>query len=248
MPSPNVFDFIKISLYNESQGSIKKYEQTERSIVLNYPCDFSNTCTPYVLELERGSYRFECWGSSAEQWVSGNLHPTPGLGAYTAGNLFVKAKRKFFVLIGNQGRFNCLKESVEGFRPAGGATDIRLNYSNDWWEHKSLLSRIMVAAGGGSAEWSSFGGHAGGLIGGSSRSARAPGDTNLFSESCKGATQTQGTTCPSYSASILGYTRTCKSGPGTFGQSGFVEGIFYEGKPDYGGLGGGGYYGGSSYQ
>ena len=94
----------------------------------------------------------------------------------------------------------------------------------------------MVAAGGGGAEWSaSMGGNGGGLVGGSSLSAKGVDGPETFPAPCEGPTQTQGTDCPSYSGWIS-YT-------GSFGSAG----SFPPDQTNYGGLGGGGYYGGSSY-
>ena len=225
--------FVKISLKDSSKGKINEIIQTQKSIVLNYPCSNSSDCTPYVLTLSKGVYKFECWGSKGGQWIQSGRKSNPGLGGYTSGTLFVSQPTMFYVYIGNVGFFNAVKEikaNVYGAFP-GGATDVRLTYSENWWDNYSLISRIMVAAGGGGAEWSgSFGGNGGGLTGGESIS---------YVGHCPGATQTNGSEC----VSVGQYS----SKKGEFGSAGKPEPITMS-IEDYGGFGGGGYYGGTSYQ
>mgnify|MGYP003762511417 CR=1 FL=1 len=53
-------------------------------------------------------------------------------------------------------------------QPCGGATDVRLVSTEEWYDNVSQISRIMVAAGGGGAEWAGFkGGNGGEIVGGS---------------------------------------------------------------------------------
>ena len=238
-------NFVKVSLQDPSKGEIKETFQTRNSIVLDYPCTNSHVCTPYVLDLSKGVYKFECWGSLGQQWVSMS---TPGLGAYTSGILYVPKPTKFFVYIGNTGFFNAVKEmesSVRGCYP-GGATDVRLNYSEKWWDNYSLISRIMVAAGGGGAEWqASIGGNGGTINGGESISATETLGPNVHDEHCPGAQQTSGSECPTFSTSYNGGMIQCVAVSGSFGYARKMNPISMN---DYGAFGGGGYYGGTSYQ
>ena len=237
-------NFVKISLKNSSKGKINETIQTRKSVVLSYPCNNTNDCTPYVLDVSKGVYKFEGWGSKGAEWGTSK----PGLGGYTSGTLFVSKPTQFFVYIGNIGYFNAVKEMSEthGILP-GGATDVRLNYSDNWWDNSSLISRIMVSAGGGGAEWSaSIGGNGGGLTGGESISAKTNVGPGVHEDHCPGATQTKGSECislpvnDSYSMSAF---------PGTFGSGGKTVPFKLENNgQDYGGFGGGGYYGGTSYQ
>ena len=157
-----ISNFVKISLQNPSKGVINKIIQSRKSIVLNYPCSNKHICTPYILDLSPGVYKFECWGSK------GDTRATPGLGSYTSGTLFIAKLKRFFVYIGVTGFFNAVKELQDwkgyGSLP-GGATDVRLNYSENWWDNSSLISRIMVAAGGGGPDGSDSGGSGGKLVG-----------------------------------------------------------------------------------
>ena len=237
-------NFVKISLKDSSKGQINETIQTRKSIVLNYPCSDSTICTPYVLDVSKGVYKFESWGSIGGQW---NGVSTPGLGGYTSGTLFVPKPTTFYVYIGNVGFFNAVKYAKSynyGVLP-GGATDVRLTYSENWWDSKSLISRIMVAAGGGGAEWpASIGGNGGGLTGGESISAKDPTGSSVFSAHCPGATQTSGSECPTLTFNNV----QSPSVQGEFGSAGKTEPYIGYGKEDYGGFGGGGYYGGTSYQ
>ena len=242
-------NFVKVSLKDSSLGSINKSQETRRSFVLSYPCSNSHSCTPYVLEIAKGLYKFECWGSRGGQWTNVERHliSTPGLGAYTSGILYVPKPTTFYVYIGNIGMFNAAKTTKTSFNSLsqalpGGATDIRLNYSIDWWDYYSLISRIMVAAGGGGAEWwKSIGGNGGGLEGGESISAKSDFFAEIFDERCQGGKQTTGSDCKSLDGR--------SAFKGTFGSAGIYEASITEnGDEDYGGFGGGGYYGGTSYQ
>ena len=247
-------NFVKISLKNSSEKIVEEI-QTRKSLVLNYPCSNSHSCTPYVIELSKGVYKFECWGSKGGGWSSSAItsqKSTPGLGGYTAGNLFVQKPTKFFVYIGNVGFFNAAKEMTHSLNGAfpGGATDVRLNYSENWWDNYSLISRIMVAAGGGGAEWAaSIGGNGGGLIGGESTSADSSTGSGVFEDRCQGATQTNSSNCVTFEIFVNDVFTPCSAVPGQFGSSTIPDPIIHSGDvSDWGGFGGGGYYGGTSYQ
>ena len=236
---------INVQLKNSSCGTVYKSAETKNSFVLNYPCEDPHVCTPYVMEIKPGIYRFECWGAIGGNWKN---QTTPGLGAYTSGFLRVPSPKTFFVYVGTTGFFNGVKE-IQNNAPdgvSGGATDVRLTYSDNWWDSKSLISRIMVAAGGGGAEWNvSVGGNGGGLTGGESISAMDPEKTTTHKKPCPGATQTGGSQCPQLYYSDVRYFDAVS---GTFGSAGLTDPMETGNKEeDYGGFGGGGYYGGSSY-
>ena len=230
--------FVKPRLLDPSNGNLPNIsQQTRNSLVLGYPCSSNYKCTPYVLDLPKGNYKFECWGSKGNDW---NGKSTPGFGGYTSGTVFVPKLTTFYVFIGTIGAFNGVKSYSSAHSAiSGGATDVRLNISENWWDTESLLSRIMVAAGGGGSEWtSSIGGHGGGLQGGSSVSATSEYDIETYPYPCKGATQTYSSTCnenPELESKTgdFGFALPC-SRPMEYGN-------------DYGGFGGGGYYGGTSY-
>ena len=136
---------------------------------------------------------------------------------------------QFYVYIGATGHFNCVKDDeypISG-QTGGGATDLRLVATDNWYDKESLISRIMVAAGGAGAEWSNnIGGNGGELV----------GDSGFYGKNeCKGASQTSGSDeCNTFDRSA--------PYPGSFGIAGVPPP-----SQDHGGIGGGGYYGGTSY-
>ncbi|MDE5586920.1 MAG: fimbrillin family protein, partial [Bacilli bacterium] len=104
-----------------------------------------------------GTYRIELWGASG-----GNAGPyTGGKGAYTGGYITLKKNQVLYVYVGGQGT-----NSIGGYNggsavatdqenygaSGGGATDVRL-VGDNWDSFDSLKSRIMVAAGGGGANY-----------------------------------------------------------------------------------------------
>ena len=238
-------NFVKISLKDSTKGQIEETIQTRKSIVLNYPCSNTYDCTPYVLEVSKGVYKFESWGSKGMGYCySNSVCSRPGLGGYTSGKLFLDKHTRFYLYIGTQGFYNAVKDLkvdiVKGSLP-GGATDVRMNYSDNWWDSYSLISRIMVSAGGGGTEWSaSIGGNGGGLIGGESISAKNYLGSEVYEDHCPGATQTSGSKCPEFDHS----NSEIHAFKGEFGSGGLANPI----NGDFCAFGGGGYYGGTSYE
>ena len=108
---------------------------------------------------------------------------------------------------------------------------IKLIVTKNWYDTESLISRIMVAGAGGGAEWAaSIGGNGGGLIGGNSTYT----DPDFYTI-CQGATQTSGKNCTKIADRY--------AVAGSFGKAGKLP----DNITDYGGTGGGGYYGGTTY-
>ena len=232
----NSFHGVKIEFPNDdvSRPILSPFK---RSITLGYhqSCNLAK-CFPYKITLQYGLYQFECWGAKGSTATNGLK---PGLGAYTSGVINITEEKTFYVFIGATGYYNALigRTSTVGNSPqgSGGSTDVRLNDSERWYDKESLVSRIMVAAGGGSAEWlNSIGGNGGELEGGKSISAQEAHDyCPVYDEPCLGANQTSSQECPVYNV----FTPV----KGGFG---------YAGNPitdDDGGFGGNGYYGGTSY-
>ena len=225
-------NYVKISLQDNSISKMN-VTVTSRSFVLHYPCEDTSKCTPYVLDIKPGKYRFECWGSRG-----GQSHDSiPGYGGYVSGQIKIRKDTRFFVYIGATGYFNAINSSYPpGVATSGGATDVRIKTSDNWWDISSLISRIMVAGGGGGSEWEqSRGGHGGGLHGGSSLSSTRNVSEELIV--CEGASQTSGSKCP--------IIENHQPIPGIFGRS--IDPLMVTSIKDPGGMGGGGYYGGTSY-
>ena len=222
--------FVHVSLKDGTIGEVTYYLRSKNSISLSYPCKNIHICTPYILDLSEGIYKIECWGAKGRGSTG-----VGGLGAYTAGKIYIPKRMKLYAYIGNTGFFNAIKEMESEqlqYQNPGGATDLRLNTSEDWWNNYSLISRIMVAAGGGSGEWSGAIGGNGGMLNG--------GSSSYLGTICKGASQTCSYDCPPIEQ------RNAQKG--SFGSGGLPDPYEITGGNDYGGFGGGGYYGGTSYE
>ncbi|MCI0947883.1 glycine rich domain-containing protein [Clostridioides difficile] len=179
--------------------------------------------------LKPGKYKLECWGASGggrfDEWTE------CAKGGYSKGELTLKKETILYVYAGESGykKFSNISDWAgfngggrgpnEGVDPkfttcGGGATDIRL-IGGVWNDEQGLLSRIIVAGGGGSIGTSSFYsiGLGGGFAGGMGVGA---GTT------CTGGTQYEGGV-------------TVNSGNGSFGKGGIGNVC----------AGGGGWYGGA---
>ena len=130
----------------------------------------SRTCT----------YKIELWGAQGGSYVE----YIGGKGAYTSGIINLARNNKIYIYVGkqgdnsseriyNNGSIACKYNNISYGASGGGATDIR-TIDGKWDDFSSLISRIMVAAGGGGAiyipnDLNCFycqnGGSGGGLIG-----------------------------------------------------------------------------------
>lgn len=133
--------------------------------------------------LKPGKYKLECWGASGggpfDEWTE------CAKGGYSKGELTLKKETILYVYAGESGykKFSNISDWAgfngggrgpnAGVDPkfttcGGGATDIRL-IGGVWNDEQGLLTRIIVAGGGGSIGTSSFsliglgGGFAGGM-------------------------------------------------------------------------------------
>ena len=101
--------YVSISLKEQTSGDITYVYNTNTSIGLGYPCpNNKHQCTPYILEVERGNYLFECWGSAGAYWTVTSAKSTPGYGGYTSGILTIKQKTTFYIYVGSIGFFNAV--------------------------------------------------------------------------------------------------------------------------------------------
>ena len=131
------------------------------------------------------SYLVECWGAQG-----GNMDKySGGKGGYVAGIITLSSGTTLYAYVGGQAQaFNgagisAPSEVSQHFgNSGGGATDFRLVKGSTWKEFNSLKSRIIVAAGGGGANYRNYpvdngndtyciygegnGGYGGGLTGG----------------------------------------------------------------------------------
>ncbi|HHO0207443.1 TPA: glycine rich domain-containing protein, partial [Clostridioides difficile] len=181
--------------------------------------------------LKPGKYKLECWGASGggpfDEWTE------CAKGGYSKGELTLKKETILYVYAGESGykKFSNLSDWAgfngggrgpnQGVDPkfttcGGGATDIRL-IGGVWNDEQGLLSRIIVAGGGGSIGTSSSSliGLGGGIVGGM---GVASGTT------CTGGTQYEGGVTVNSSGNGLfgkgGSGNICAGGGGWFGGAG----------------------------
>ena len=135
---------------------------TRKYQALNANFDYTGSYQTYIVK-ESGTYKIECWGACGGD----NL----GIGAYTAGNIYLDEGQILYFYVGEkgqgrniyyamtQGAFNggglVTTPNGDGHnRAGGGATDVRLVASANWNTASGINSRIMVAgAGGGYVNW-----------------------------------------------------------------------------------------------
>ena len=146
-----------IYLEDDITGSSLNIEKGTRSLIFNYPCSSSITCTPYVITLPRGQYLLQAFGASG-----GNSrgYELGGLGGFSEGLFLTKEATKLYLYIGGKGNdfnegqvhskggYNGGGTSYGDCGGGGGATDFRtvgdtINSPN------SYKSRILIAGGGG---------------------------------------------------------------------------------------------------
>ncbi|WP_254494740.1 glycine rich domain-containing protein [Clostridioides difficile] len=121
--------------------------------------------------LKPGKYKLECWGAR------GGATGTPlsdgfyyGKGGYSSGELTLKKETTLYIYVGFDGKKGSQFNGAGycGSATGGGATDIRLVDGN-WDNPQGLLSRIIVAGGGGGTRDRYTAGSGGGLKGGIGR-------------------------------------------------------------------------------
>ncbi len=132
--------------------------QSDRTAA-NFEALFSyvGTCQTVTLPWY-GAYQMQCWGGKGAN--SGKS--IGGTGGYTVGTITLAKDKTLYVFVGggvalqtvaggyNGGGKGYIGPTQHGYG-GGGATDIRVyvNSSKAWNDSQSLISRIMVAAGGG---------------------------------------------------------------------------------------------------
>ena len=166
------FKGIQYQVVNRSKGTpSKSANETEKSIILNYPCTNSYDCTPYVVLFPSGTYKFELWGAQGGngRYLNSNeiREDSGGKGAYASGTIFLEGLHTFYFFIGGKGEDQIYTGSIaakggyngggtggvdkaDGTLPessagGGGSTDVRF-YPDD--SLKALKSRIIVAGAG----------------------------------------------------------------------------------------------------
>lgn len=252
----NNYDIIRNHHYTVNIDLTKKAPP----VVYNY--NYTGAAQTFSVPIS-GTYKIECWGAQGSN--SGPHYG--GKGAYCSGDINIQTIRTLYIYVGAQsGGFGGGGVSKESERnqlfgnDGGGATDIRLNSSSNLRDFESFKSRIIIAAGGGGANYRNSvtnpetngsiwkwgegdGGYAGALNGGDGiRENVTMGKAPYYNQSF-GATQNAGGYQIQYfkqtdgtynSTPIIVEESTGKFGYSMSNQDGFVQSG-----------GGGGYYGGA---
>lgn len=139
--------------------------------------NFDYTGTVQSVTLPEGTYKLECWGAQGgNSNFSNGTYGNGGKGGYSTGILNVSTNTTIYITVGGQGQNGALNtRTAGGFNGGGdgygtnnsgvgggggGASDISLMrpvfsqssyFINKIRDTNSLLSRIIVAGGGGSA-------------------------------------------------------------------------------------------------
>ena len=139
--------------------------------------NFDYTGAVQSITLPKGIYKLECWGAQGGNSNQSNgTYGTGGKGGYSTGILNVSTNTTIYITVGGQGQNGILNtRTAGGFNGGGdgygtnnfgvgggggGASDISLMspvfshssyFINNIRDTNSLLSRIIVAGGGGSA-------------------------------------------------------------------------------------------------
>ena len=208
------------------------------TITFDYPCLTSDSCNNNEIFLERGIYKFECWGAQGGFGCTDSKYLLPGgHGSYVSGLININQKTKFYLYIGGKGGDGSPTKNTQakagwngggyggidtsdndGAGGGGGSTDIRL-ISGLWNDINSLRSRIMVAAGGSGSVFNHYG--AGG------------GDLNGLSKtgtSFESVTQSSSTTQTNGNAfGIAGNGKSHNYAPSSGGGGGYYGGIAVSG-------------------
>ncbi|HBF2808540.1 TPA: hypothetical protein KN238_003213 [Clostridioides difficile] len=194
--------------------------------------DFNYKYGEQKVVLPPGKYLIECWGAAGGGGSSIADSNLRSKGGYSKGELTLKKETTLHIYTGEKGSnyspFNgggraMMHERLSNgeilYCNGGGATDIRLVEGN-WDNEQSLLSRIIVAGGGGRNNFETKGGDGGGDAGGDGFKADSKG------------TQTSG-------------GKGEAGSDGSFGKGGSAAST--SSGENYGGGGGGWYGGGSGY-
>ena len=248
--------------------------------------DYTGGVQTYIVPVN-GYYKVEAWGAqggditgipyNSSNVVRGNnLTYYGGKGAYTYGEIYLEKGTNLYIQVGGApnkvnttmstngtitGGYNGGASIIDGQQqfgsPGGGATDIRLS-NGTWNDDSSLKSRIMVAAGGGGANFRNQGygegnGGAGGTLQGVKGSEALVSDSYFRSDYASGYSLGTGGTQTSagqeeqhFLNGQINYIKAENTGFGegkTNGsQSGGGSGYYGGGSNGHGGAGGGSSY------
>ena len=200
--------------------------------------NYTGAVQTYIVPLGCRKVSVDCFGAGGGGASSAN-----GKGGRVQCTLSVKGNKPLYIYVGGQGSSsggwngggNCLSKTASTYKNSGaGASDIRTVQASSgswydtshasWDEDVSLLSRLVVAGGGGGMSQNGYGGNGGGLEGGVTDGGKGT--------KCTPATQT---------SAGKGAYHNQQSGDGAFGIGGSCPS--YDSNQSGSG-GGGGWYGG----
>lgn len=240
MLTANVGNEEVAKVYVEYGGTIKNDGISNVSNELGSVNDETGRLFKYTgkvqeITLEPGTYSLECWGAAGgHKTLSGD----GSRGAYVATKAEFGEEITLYIYVGgkgslysefnqNNGGYNGGGNSYNGYG-GGGASDIRL-LKGDSQDIPSLLSRIIVAGGGGGASGYIYEGETSEYLGGSGGVGKHSQNKHSWPYYGHGAAQD----------SEVGYGEYEYSEKGRFGVGGSVE-------LGGAGAGGSGYFGGSA--
>lgn len=94
-------------LTNSTNQAYDRVKKTDSSYLFEYPCLTNTLCEPYFVNLRRGIYQFELWGSSggiARIHNSKSMkYGSSGNGSYVSGIISLNKSRMFYIYLGGQG-------------------------------------------------------------------------------------------------------------------------------------------------
>ena len=213
--------------YTHSESTSNAVSVNNGKIVtFHYPCESKSSCSPYSLNLKKGTYFLEVFGAQGSNSTACTNIGIGGKGGFSSGIFFADVDLTIFLVVGASSRSSESKAANYGGGgngkntndgPGGGATDFRMNKDD-------LYSRIIVAGGGGGSFCAGSKTYSGGKGGGLEGS---------FGENIDGTRPCHGsqTSCTG-EINSNGYT--------------LYAGTYGIGAGDYYGGGGGGYWGGGN--
>lgn len=129
---------------------------------------------PYTYTVPyNGEYQIELWGAQGGGQTGGH-------GAYVTGVIYLEKDKEIYVYVGENPTYvttNCYSDNpndsfngsnIGSCSGGGGASDVRLLKTENWYDEESLRSRIIVAGAGGGqySTYQGYGGYGGELTGG----------------------------------------------------------------------------------
>ncbi|NBU71186.1 MAG: hypothetical protein EBS53_07015 [Bacteroidetes bacterium] len=142
-----------------------------------------------------GTYTLEAWGAQGGNDPTNPGSVFGGRGGYAKGDVTLTAGTTIQIYVGQQGS-GCLNSTWKS-TGGGGATDFRLIGGN-WNDNTSLLSRILVAGGGGGRHGTNYEGmtYVGNDGGGSSAPSFTTNGVNVVGSTQSGGGSSNNTNVP----------------------------------------------------